>query len=268
MSRFFINYLHHFYHLALSICFLTAITYTCAGNKTDWKFSIWVSLATFLVYNFHDVLKFKNDEILKFVRTNILFTFLILASSLVGLLLMSQDFYQILFFATAIIFCIFYFRPNILWNKSGRDHFLLKPLLIGLVFGILTALIPYLQSGYNLSESLLLTLGRVSFVMSLAILFDIGDVIEDTGAHAETIPSRFGIKQSKVIAILLLIFSIIIEGYGAWIFLIEFPVFITFCIGYIFSFFLIIFSTAYRPSWYYLLLVDGMMMLPWLLFQM
>ena len=261
------NYLHHYYHLSLSTCLLTAVTYLSAGNIIDWKYAVWTGLVTFLVYNYHSVLYTNIKDVNNFLKANVSFFCLILISGIVGLILLPKGLYPLVSFLISLIICLLYFRADIVNLKPGRDHFFFKPLMIGLVFGILTALIPYLQSGYSIYESLQLTLGRVAFVMVLAIIFDIGQASEDKLSKEPTMPQKIGIFRTKIIATLLLSMAALSEGYGAWIFLIEFPLFMVFVITWIFTFLLILFAGPNKPSWYYFFLVDGLMLLPWLLTQ-
>ena len=265
MRQILFNYLNHYYHLSLCICLLTAVTFHYAGSNPDWKYSVWTGLATFLLYNYHSVLTLNKKELLSLVRTNIPFISLFILSGLVGLILLPHRLVAFGFFVSALIICILYFRRGIVNNKAGRDHYLLKPLMIGVVFGILTALMPYLQSGYSIYESILLTIGRVVFILVLAIIFDIGQVSEYEPTTEPTLPQKIGIVKTKIIAIFLLMIAAIIEGYGAWIFLLEFSVYMSFVIAWFFTFLLIIFAGPQKKKWYYLLLVDGMMLIPYFL---
>lgn len=149
-----------------------------------------------------------------------------------------------------------------------RDNFWLKPLAIGLVFGITTAFVPYYISGYNWVESLWLSIGRVAFISSLSIIFDIGDVPEDHSKKNHTLPSKHGIKFAQRLAFALIGLSLVIEGYGTWVFLLDLSGFVALAFTYLLVMVLIFKANIHRPWWYYLGLVDGCIGLPWIVFYL
>ena len=261
MKQIFHLYLRNYYHLSLSIILLISFTYSSAGSVQNWYYTVWAGLATFFLYNYHSSLSLSFDTI---KRTPFLI-FLLAGSIFAGFVLLKEHTVNLLFLFVACFFSFGYFRSLLPVQKPLREYILIKPLMIGLVFAVLTALIPYIQIGYSISESAFLAVSRLCFVFALSITFDIGDIKEDSEKEVITIPQKIGITKSKVLACSLLLIAGLVDGYHAWIFLIEFPALIVLYFTYIYTGILILFSGIQRPFWYYLLLVDGALGLPWLL---
>ncbi len=251
--------LHQYYYLAFVTTLITIFTYQSIAADINYSYVLLVGIATHMTYNFHPLMKFSLQELNKEIR--IWHIFYTLGLLIIGFITMYQaSFYIWLALFIACILCICYFKK--VFGFSLRDHYLTKPLTIGIVFGICTALIPYLQSGYLIMESLGLTLGRVFFVTVLAIIFDIGDVNQDQLEKTTTIPERFGVLKTKILCISLLVAAFIIESIGAWNFLIDLDGIVALCFSYFVTFMAILLSNTTRKSWFFTLFVDGIMALP------
>jgi uncharacterized integral membrane protein len=235
------------------------------GSAFSYHYAVWVGLVTFMVYNFHSLLKLDVKDVFPFFKTNYHLFILLVGSVLTGFFLVNSNIIATYTLVGACCVTILYFRSNIFHTSSGRQHFLLKPIMIGLVFGWLTSMIPYLMSGYTWLESSVITAGRVAFIASLSLIFDIGDVQEDAHAHFVTMPQKWGMITTKIIATILLGIAITSDTIAVNQMWIEFPLFISFLATYILSFVLLVFAAIQRADWYYLLFVDGLLMLPWCL---
>lgn len=252
--------------LSLVVASLTAFTYLSTASLSDLRFILLAGVATFLLYNFHAL--FILDASYRKQRWSETKGKAVLISLVaIGLILsLTLTFTEYLSFGFAGLLALAYFIPFTAQNKSLRDFLWLKPLTIGAVFAIITATIPYHHGGYSWHESSVLSLGRLFFVASLAILFDIGDVVEDDLQKVTTLPQTYGAKKAKLIATIFLLLAALIEGYGAWIFLLEVHGIVSLIFTYIIAWTLLLLANDRRSWWYYLVLVDGVMGLPFLFF--
>jgi 4-hydroxybenzoate polyprenyltransferase len=267
MNQLFNHYLRQYYHLAICTFCITAFTYKSAAIDVHWVYVTWVAVVTYILYNFHYLFLCEKKQLYIEWKKNYLFPVKLLVIIYIGFLQLKNIDSEIPALLISFFLSIIYFRKTILNSHALRQNYLLKPLIIGVVFAILTAYIPYLHAGYTVSESLFLSVARCTFIAALSLTFDIGDILEDTETPTVTLPQKVGIRTTKWVATILLLISGLIESYGAWIFLIEFPALIVLFFSYFFAWVLIIKSGSSRPSWYYLFLVDGTMAMP-LLFSL
>jgi 4-hydroxybenzoate polyprenyltransferase len=267
MNQLFNRYLGQYYHLAICTFCITAFTYGSAAVPEHWFYAGWVGLITFILYNYRYLLAYDANRLYTSCKKNPILPILVLAVLCYGFLQIKNPTAEIPAWIMACLLSVLYFRKTIFNSQPLRENYLLKPLIIGLVFGILTAYIPYLHAGYSISESIFLSVARCTFIIALALVFDIGDIRDDTDSPTVTFPQKTSVFTTKWVASALLLVSGLIEGYGAWIFLIEFPALIALFFTYFFAWVLIIKSGNSKPSWYYLFLVDGTMAMP-LLFSL
>jgi len=259
------NYIYHYYHLSLATCLITALSFKATGNIIDWQYCIWVGLGTFLLYNYHYVLDLTKTDLIAFAKRNISFLGVVIVYCITGLFLLPNLQLTIPALIIAGILSLMYFRSIRILPLAGREYFWLKHIIIGLVFGILTAYVPYISSGYTFGESSFLMLGRVFFIGSLALVFDIGDISFDEKTNYTTLPQVIGIKNTKWVACLCLFVAALIEGWGAWTFLIDFPIFMALFLTCAVTCIIIWVTKKEYPKWFYLLVVDGLIMLPFVL---
>lgn len=262
MNQLFDQYLKKYYHLAICTFCFTAFTYTSAAIHLHWLYALWVGVITFILYNYHHLFSFDAKQLYYDWKKNALFPVILLAVISIGFMQIKNIYTEIPALLLSFLLSVIYFRKTIINSQALRQNYLLKPLIIGVVFAILTAYIPYLHAGYAVSESLFLSVARCTFVAALSLTFDIGDILEDAETPKVTLPQKVGVRTTKWVATILLLVSGLIEAYGAWIFLIEFPALIALFFTYLFAWILIINSGIRRPGWYYLFLVDGTMAMP------
>jgi 4-hydroxybenzoate polyprenyltransferase len=254
--------------LSLIVACLTYFTYLSTATLPNYGYILFSGIVTYILYNYHMLFRFDLNYLKQqWPETSGRYILLILCF-ITCVLLFRQTFAEILAFGFACILALGYFIPFTTHNKSLRDFLWLKPLTIGAVFAILTATIPYHHGGYSWFESSQLSLGRLFFVASLAILFDIGDVVEDHLQKVKTLPQTYGTGKAKMIASIFLMLAALIEGYGAWTFLLEVHGIVSLLFTYMIAWTLLVFASDRRSWWYYLVLVDGVMGSPLLFFWM
>lgn len=241
---------------------ITVFTFRSIAAETDYLYSLWIGFSTFYVYNFHSYIfggSHFNDKKEKYrFSLNSLFVGLLFLVNLAELQISS-----IVLLSFAGLFCLGYFANGFKFRL--RSNYLSKPLTIGVVFGICTAAIPYLESGYLLSESIFLSLGRTLFVSTLALIFDMGDILQDRLERTTTFPAKWGLIKAKFFATFLLMASASIEIWGAWNFLIDLSGIVALGFTYLMTFVTIVYAKPERKWWYYELFVDGLLAMPLLI---
>ena len=184
-------------------------------------FTIFITMATYLLYNFHrfsfriniyDVKKIKiiNDEI---ILSSIEKVFYIIASAvLIGsLFFLKQQIFLILL--PLVLLTLSYIFPFIKLNNrliTLGEIPLVKTPVLALVWGISTTVIPLMEQNINLSSSFigLQVLSRTLFVFALCIPFEIRDIIKDKSKNIRTLPVIHGIKVTKIIGVLIVVLEI------------------------------------------------------------
>jgi len=138
-----------------------------------------------------------------------------------------------------------------------------KPLVTGLVFSLLTTAVPLLISDqYLASEIIPVTAGNLFFITSLALLFDLYEIYS---IQSESVHSR--IRNYKRTAFILLVLAGACHAYAASSFIMSIGAFAALGITYGFTSLLIFTTSPARNTATYYLLTDGMMVLPWVLWQ-
>lgn len=157
----------------------------------------------------------------------------------------------------ATLVAIFYVLP-LVGERRLREVGLWKIILIGVVWGAVTAGLPALQleTMPSMLEVLMLMTERALFVIAITIPFDVRDLSTDAHKGVHTLPSVLGWKRALVLAAALLAVSTwlaigrlgmeYIWGYMPGIFI---------ALG------LIIGTRPSRPEMYYAFWLDGTMML-------
>lgn len=125
---------------------------------------------------------------------------------LILLLKLSFPFFQLLQYGLASILSIIYYTQ--FTTKSGtfeglRSVYLLKNFSIALAWAFVTA--PILLENSN---SILLFLQRFLFLFALSVSIDLRDIKKDSRRKIVTFPILHGFKQTKRVAIILLLLSI------------------------------------------------------------
>jgi 4-hydroxybenzoate polyprenyltransferase len=134
------------------------------------------------------------------------------------LLLLPVSFYmelhQLLWLVISAVFSFLYMIPVYL-NKSPvsglRSIFLIKNILLSLVWAITTVIIP---AGYDWTELtapgvMWIMARRFLFIYCLATLYDIPDTASDLKARVDTIPARLGSRKANFLAFITLLLFLI-----------------------------------------------------------
>ena len=190
---------------------------------------------------------------------------IIIISFTLGIALIWNNFIKLALFSVALLTTYLYFKVDEHDGKSGRDYRIFKPVAIGIVYSIITLMIPSQDFGLTISESLLVSAGRMSFIMALSLIFDICDVRENEAIKNPTLTETIGIKKTKLTITFLLFIASLIETMAVWSFLIDLHTYLAMMITLFMTLILGIKANQQRPIWYSLLLTDSMMMAPYII---
>ena len=116
------------------------------------------------------------------------------------------------FSAPFVLLTILYAVPFLSgFDKNLREVSYLKILVVAFVWSGFTILIPLIDAGKVISlEIVFLMLQRFLIIIVLILPFDIRDVNYDA-ISLQTIPRKIGVKKTKKIGLILLVFSLILE---------------------------------------------------------
>lgn len=174
---------------------------------------------------------------------------------------------QLIVGVLAFITCFYGFVPIpfLQSKKKLRNFGLLKTIFVGLVWSVTTVAVPLAGLGVGGETLAFLLLRRFLFVMALTLIFEIKDMAGDSHYNIRTVPMAIGVVNTKLFAqgILFLLMLIIIIQYFFYdislanMLAINLSLFITIlCVQAVNE------QTGER---YYYLVLDGMMILQFLL---
>jgi hypothetical protein len=200
-------------HVAFATFALTKITLLQIGiseNSTAW----FVFFSTLFSYNIIRFLRF-NETVGWFQKwfnaykklLNIITIFSFLAVLYFGFQIRFKALLILFPFAVFTIFYVFPIQKYALRNIAG-----LKLFLIAISWSGITVLFPLVQNYMTLqSVDFIVFIQRFLFIVAITIPFDIRDVNYDSDG-LKTLPQRFGIYKSKLIAVMCLMIILIFEG--------------------------------------------------------
>lgn len=228
------------------------------------ELSILNFITTFLLYNLqrlfyasHENLNEKYNWYLR--NRRVLFTGMVLlpmsfSDRLLDFFMQHPDYFFIYFFLAAL--SLLYFLPPLQLRRYG----LFKPFIIAFVFVATSILLP-LYRGLNW-ELFIYAVGQFCFIAALCVLFDVKDLQHDRSLNLKTLPIMLGLKKTKyfcsaliglyIVTAMLNSQNMTITGYA--------------CVS-ILSFLLIVFLKTERNPYYYFYLVDGLILLQYVILQ-
>jgi 4-hydroxybenzoate polyprenyltransferase len=266
-------YLYSSLHIGICAGLLTLVTYQAVNGPIDYNYCIFIAASTSFLYSVHRLIGEK-----KYLQDPIINKYLVVRSYNIHLqifalvyLLISIFYFlkiiQLLDFSLviAIIVSLLYVFPLFSGKRRLRDFDMVKIFLVAIVWAILTCYIPVSHIYNDYSSILGLSIERAFYIFAITIPFDIRDTNYEKDLNIKTIPSSIGNKGSKIFSAVLLTISAMILVYFTSNFIISFELMLCFMLTYMISFFLIIFSSVQKPDWYFIGLLDGTMLLPFIL---
>ncbi len=138
-----------------------------------------------------------------------------------------------------------------------RRYGYIKPFLLGAVWAISCVLVPLIENGRTGEQACVYALSQFCFVSALCVLFDIKDAAADKANDTHTYANRFGITVSRSLAIIL-----IVAGGVSFLCLNISPLAkVANSAVMLLSIALVFLSHDRQHSFFYYLLIDGLMLL-------
>ncbi|WP_210489589.1 UbiA family prenyltransferase [Rufibacter aurantiacus] len=263
-------------NMFISLCAAALVweTYLLSGIPISLRLSGMVFFATLFVYNADGLVPYKFNQNVplstrtKWVRKNRLeLIFISVASALCVVYLYWTAIFELNFWFLLHLFVVagLYSVPVVPEGEGYiplRDIPFLKVFLIAYVWSAITVQLPLMEMGRDLfsGNSFILFLRRFLFLFSLTLVFDIRDVHKDKLTQTVTFPTRFGVQNTKRLALfMLLLFAVLVPAGTA-------P-FMRVALGLagVGAGLVVWYAHEYRSQYYFMVLADGMMLVQFML---
>lgn len=218
LNQIFNFYINSSIHVALAVMAMTWVTFIKFQLNHDFVVLPFVFFATITGYNFvkyFGVAKFHHRSLATWLKAIQVFSFLAFLGTCYYALKLTIDsiIYLAIFGLVTFLYAIpllpmQYFRDS---QKNLRQIGGLKIYIIALVWAFTTAFLPLIEKGYPISGDVVITgIQYFIFVIVLMLPFEIRDLIYDN-LKLGTIPQRIGVKNTKLIGGILLLFIFLLE---------------------------------------------------------
>lgn len=260
------------FHIAFCVFSFALFSYRNFGLKPDFYYLAFIANSTFLVYSCHKLLgitrigkiaSLKRFRIVKeHTRHIVVYVLLSLAFEMVFLFTLSLN--EFLLLSLAAVVAILYIIPISPNKKRLRDFWYIKIFLIASAFSFVCCFIPLYLADINKKSAILFCIMQAMYVFGLTMPFDIRDIEVDTLDGNVTLATYLGTRKSILLALMALL-SITIYS-GLFLNLIEgLPMLIT-STSTIFMVSILIYTNKLN-DFYYTFLLDGMLILPWITYE-
>ena len=177
------------------------------------------------------------------------------------------------FFLMLTLAVVFFYAFPLVPSSAGFINFrqipFLKIFLITLVWSLTTVILPVINIQHEVitKEVMLIFIKRLIFIFAITLPFDIRDMSYDSAAGIKTIPLWLGIKNTKTLAVILLADFVGILIYQYIFLTVNEKIFVPLFISVLISSCVILSTNEKRSEYFFLFLVDGMLVLQFLLLQ-
>ncbi|MBA2407867.1 MAG: hypothetical protein H0V65_07735 [Chitinophagales bacterium] len=236
-----------------------------------------VFFATLFLYNFHRLIGVRrilpeNHGVVTGWAANNQFALLILTlAGAVGVVIfLSQTSYEVILVLILLgSISLLYELPVVRYHHQFqrlRNLGIYKVFMITSVWAVTTTVLPAINAGISITnhDLLLIVIERMLFIFLLALCFDVRDIEFDKKEDLKTIPVRYGIRQTvNLYRIITLAFLLIISlHYFILSSNMRIGIAMIFSIGC--TFYTVTKTSPPKSDYYYLFLVDGMMIVQFL----
>ena len=277
-------YLFSNLHIALCAAALVGVTQELFSFHLRTELYVFVFCGTFFLYNLQRLpAAFANVEIeRKFIRHrwNTQHRKLLLGISIVAMLAAGWAFLQ-LYRRTQLIalipaaLSVAYAFPAIYWKRRWiklREIPMIKIFIVGLVWGMSCVWVPAAADNsfphWTSPEVTLWMIACSLMIFSITIPFDIRDLLYD-GDRLKTLPALFGVKKSIAIGIAGMLLSLgglyLADTMST---LVEFHHVQIYAVWTLITCGVIAYSKPTHHEYYYSLLIDGLMIVLWLMLKL
>ncbi len=257
---------------ALALIFQTQLI--LKGNFQLDNLSRFVFFSTFLLYALHRIVGIlRLKDFLNIDRFAVISKFrhhIIIYAILASLGVLYFFFQLTLRVQLALIIPAFlslgYVLPFFGKKRRLRDFDQIKIYLIAGVWAFVTVVLPFMDSeqAWNLAIVLMI-LERGIFVFAITLPFDIRDLPVDQHGAVKTIPAVIGITKTKHLSYASLGLAMVFVVISYYLGLYDLKILIGLAISYLITAWLVSFSTTERHDYFYSGLLDGTMILQFVL---
>ena len=256
------SYIKYNFHVGLTVWALAQITALDFGLNLHLIHHLIFFMAPFLGYNFIKYhLLYWRASFIKSFRINLLLGFFLLCILISGgVIFFLPISSQLLFFFTLLL-GLLYCLPLPGFKINFRGFKGLKIHLVALSWVLMTVFLPLTLEGVSLKElSFMYGFQRYLFVIAATLPFEIRDLKLDH-PNLSTWPQRWGVKNTKILGFVLLIFFLFLEALFNFSYCFE----IIIMIAVILMVFILI-SKKEQPKYFSSFWVEGIPIL-WLLLK-
>ena len=211
-------YINSSIHVAFAVVAMTWVTLIQFELHNDYVILSFVFYATVTGYNFvkyFGVAKFHHRSLAAWLKTIQIFSFIAFVGMCyyalklnINSLIYLSIFGLITFLYAIPLLPMRYFRDN---QKNLRQISGLKIYVIAFVWVFTTVFLPLIEKNYHINVDVVITgAQRFVFVIVLMLPFEIRDLMYDSVKLA-TIPQRIGVKNTKIIGVLLMLVFFFLE---------------------------------------------------------
>lgn len=267
-------YLYSSLHIGLCCVLIYLFTIERFAIDVEYPYAIFLLSSTVFTYSIHRIIgmnkvrKFENQgrfAVISKFRNHII-TYAILGGLACIYMYFGFSYSRMKLLFLAGVISILYTLPIFGKSMRLRDFSFIKIFLIAFVWAVVTESIPLYESGVEIKTIIFLFLERVAFFIAITIPFDLRDLEVDLTNNVKTLPSILGKKGSTYLALGLLAYCI-----GSEIYIYINSVTdgsISTIIAYLSTALLIVSTNKKEDDYYFSGLMDGTIMLPWILLQM
>jgi 4-hydroxybenzoate polyprenyltransferase len=216
--------------LAACVTSLVVETYLLLfGRIVDWQYPFFLFCSTLTLYCFHRIYRFNfragaekmagRHRWTQEHRALFFAVFAMAASGVAVSLCFFVNFRTVLYLLPIGLISFGYTVPCLPTRKGWirlRDVPFIKILLIALVLGLTTVLLPILGyerlSDLNRPEFIFVFLRRMLFIFAITVPFDIRDMDYDRASGTRTLPVVLGVKRARQWAVAALLLMIALEA--------------------------------------------------------
>jgi hypothetical protein len=213
--NFYINSSIHVAFAVVAMTWITLIQFEIHDGKVILSFVFYATITGYNFVKYFGVAKFHHRSLATWLKTIQIFSFIAFVGMCYYAIKLNTDslMYLSLFGLVTFLYAVpllpmRYFRDN---HKNLRQISGLKIYVIAFVWVFTTVFLPLIEKDYHINTNVATTgVQRFLLVIVLMLPFEIRDLMYDSLKLA-TIPQRIGVKNTKIIGVLLLLVFFFLE---------------------------------------------------------
>ncbi len=195
---------------------------------------------------------------------------LTLSGAVVVVIFLSQTSYEVVLVLILLgSISLLYELPVVRYHHQFqrlRNLGIYKVFMITTVWAVTTTVLPAINAGISITnhDLLLIVIERMLFIFLLALCFDVRDMDFDTKENLKTIPIRYGIRQTQKLYKIVTLAFMLITSLHCFILRSSWGIGTAMILSIICTYFIVAKTSPRKSDYYYLFLVDGMMIIQFL----